>query len=272
MKVNKSKHYVSKLLSAMVLAALISPVLPAKQVEAASVNIQNNAPIIIINGSTINLGSFFEQIFNFEKWNNNNNGNSNKPDQGKPGKDKPEQGKPDKDKPEQGKPDKDKPEQGKPDKDKPDKDKPDKDKPDMDKPDKDKPDKDKPDKDKPDKDKPDKDKPDKDKPDKDSKKEYEAITKEATSQLRNLRNESKFELMDIAIQAKNTKNAKERSKMYEKGQAIFKEKESQFNEIINNVRSKLETKGFSTEIINEYNAEFTKEVELGKSLLSNLVK
>jgi hypothetical protein len=233
MKLKITTRLVSRALSVVVMAALISPVLPVKQAEAsASMSTQNQSPVISFGGSTIGLNTFLGQIFNLDKWLDTKNGNSNKPDKDKPDQDKPEQ----------------------------------------DKPDQNKPDKDKPDQDKPDKDKPDQDKPDKDKPDQDSKKEYEAITKEATKQLINLRNESKSELLSIAIQAKSTKDAKARASLYQQGQNTFSEKEAQFNGIVNNVSSKLQAKGLSTDIVNQYKAEFNQDVALGKSLLKNLTK
>jgi hypothetical protein len=236
LKSNKSTRFVTRMLSVAVLAALVSPAFPVKQADAASFSTQNQSPLISINGSTgITINQFFGQIFNLDKWIATNSGNLNNADQAKPEKDKTDQGKPDKDKP--GKPD-----QGKPDKDKPGK-------PDPGKPDKDKP----------------------GKPDPDSKKEYEAITNAATKQLIDLRNESKSELMGIAIQAKGTKDAKERATLYQQGQNTFNQKEAQFNAIVNDVTNKLQSKGFSTDIVDQYKAEFNQDVELGKSLLQNVV-
>lgn len=78
--------------------------------------------------------------------------------------------------------------------------------------------------------------------------------------------------MGIAIQAKMAKNSKERARLYQQGENKFNEKSAQFNAIIDNVRSELESKGFSTDIVNEYQDEFNKEVQLGQSLLQNLAK
>jgi hypothetical protein len=64
----------------------------------------------------------------------------------------------------------------------------------------------------------------------------------------------------------------ERSSLISQGQNTFAEKEAEFNAIIAEVTDKLQTQGFSTEIVDQYQAEFNKEVELGKSLLKNLIK
>jgi hypothetical protein len=232
----KATRNVSRLLTVLMLAALISPAFQVKQAEAATISIQNQSPLVSFNGPTVvNLSVFFEKIFNLGKWLSTD---GNNPDKSTPPTNK---------------------DDGK-----------DKEKQDKDKQDKEKQDKDKQEKEKQDKDKKDKDKQDKDKQNKD--KQYDAITKEATQQLIHLRNESKSELMRIAIQAKGVKDPKERSSLISKGQSTFAEKEAEFNAIIAAVTDKLQSQGFSTKIVDQYQAEFNQEVELGKNLLKNLIK
>ncbi|WP_018757172.1 copper amine oxidase N-terminal domain-containing protein [Paenibacillus terrigena] len=100
---------------------------------------------------------------------------------------------------------------------------------------------------------------------------YDTITSKAKSTLEALQSSTEDQFYALAKKYVNATDAAEKTKIKQEGQQLLDSTTSKFSGIIASTKQQLETNGFSTDVIKEYQAEFDKQVKLGKKILGDMV-
>jgi len=100
---------------------------------------------------------------------------------------------------------------------------------------------------------------------------YDTITSKAKSDLEALQSSTEDQFYALAKKYVNTTDAAEKTKIKQEGQQLLDSTTSKFNGIVSSTKKQLESNGFSTDVIKEYQAEFDNQVKLGKKILGDMV-
>jgi hypothetical protein len=99
---------------------------------------------------------------------------------------------------------------------------------------------------------------------------YETITSETEAKLTALRNQSESTLLSIALEYLRANDEASKNSIKAKGAQQLASFTSNFNSIIADTEQKLNSNGYSTEIISQYRSEFESELAKGKKLAEGM--
>jgi hypothetical protein len=99
---------------------------------------------------------------------------------------------------------------------------------------------------------------------------YETITSETEAKLAALRDQSQSTLMSIALEYLGAKDEASKKSIKAKGVQQLSAFTTSFNSIVADTEQKLNSNGYSTEIISQYRSEFESQLQLGKDLAEGM--
>lgn len=100
---------------------------------------------------------------------------------------------------------------------------------------------------------------------------YESITSETEAKLTALKNQSQSTLMNIAFEYLGATDDASKKSIKARGVQQLASFTASFNSIVAEAEQKLNSYGYSTEIINQYRSEFESQLQLGKDLAGGMV-
>jgi len=100
---------------------------------------------------------------------------------------------------------------------------------------------------------------------------YESITASAEQRLTTLEDNTKNQLIDLALTYLKTTDKAEKKKLVEQGNSIVASATAQFNQIVSETEKQLTANGYSTKIIAEYKTKFNEQLALGKEILDGMM-
>ena len=102
-------------------------------------------------------------------------------------------------------------------------------------------------------------------------KTYDSIVNDAEKKLYSLQSKAESSLLEIAKKYINEKDSTEKERLKNEGINEFDSFKNQFESIINETQQQLSSNGYNTNIINSYQKEFDRQVELGKKILDGML-
>lgn len=99
---------------------------------------------------------------------------------------------------------------------------------------------------------------------------YESITSEAEAKLTTLKNQSQSTLMSIVFEYVGATDEASKKSIKAKGVQQLASFTASFNSIVADAEQKLNSNGYSTEIISQYKSEFESQLQLGKDLAAGM--
>ncbi|OPA80481.1 hypothetical protein BVG16_07065 [Paenibacillus selenitireducens] len=101
-------------------------------------------------------------------------------------------------------------------------------------------------------------------------KSYDSITNATQSKLEALQQSTKDQFYDLARQYLKTDDAAEKQRIKAQADKVFESTSNQFNSIVSSAKDQLQSNGYSTDVTKEYQAEFDKQVNLGKEIVEGM--
>ncbi|MEC0132123.1 MULTISPECIES: copper amine oxidase N-terminal domain-containing protein [Paenibacillus] len=99
---------------------------------------------------------------------------------------------------------------------------------------------------------------------------YETITSDTEAKLTALKNQSQSTLMSIAFEYVGATDEASKKSIKAKGVQQLASFTASFNSIVTDAEQKLNSNGYSTEIISQYKSEFESQLQLGKDLAAGM--
>ncbi|MEK4239210.1 copper amine oxidase N-terminal domain-containing protein [Paenibacillus sp. FSL H7-0714] len=99
---------------------------------------------------------------------------------------------------------------------------------------------------------------------------YETITSDTEAKLTALKNQSQSTLMSIAFEYVGATDEASKKSIKAKGVQQLASFTASFNSIVADAEQKLNSNGYSTEIISQYKSEFESQLQLGKDLAAGM--
>ncbi|AIQ76191.1 copper amine oxidase N-terminal domain-containing protein [Paenibacillus odorifer] len=99
---------------------------------------------------------------------------------------------------------------------------------------------------------------------------YETITSDTEAKLTALKNQSQSTLMSIAFEYVGATDEASKKSIKAKGVQQLASFTASFNSIVADAEQKLNSNGYSTEIISQYKSEFESQLQLGKDLAAKM--
>ncbi|WP_339244677.1 copper amine oxidase N-terminal domain-containing protein [Paenibacillus sp. FSL R10-2796] len=99
---------------------------------------------------------------------------------------------------------------------------------------------------------------------------YETITSDTEAKLTALKNQSQSTLMNIAFEYIGATDEASKKSIKAKGVQQLASFTASFNSIVTDAEQKLNSNGYSTEIIGKYKSEFESQLQLGKDLAAGM--
>lgn len=101
---------------------------------------------------------------------------------------------------------------------------------------------------------------------------YAEIVNKTYRELTVLENDAQSKLSELLTAYKNATTAEEKDRLRAEGENVFSDTTAKFNQMVNDTSKQLSANGHSTDVIQEYQAHYDKQVELGKKMLEDMQK